>query len=358
MENIIPVICVNLLTFWLFYFNVPYSTGNELQEVSRNGVYRVIFCACSAVGFWLYKGIERLNNFIVFKLHLREAGSLHVLINVILYTVALGALTIGYDEVVSTAVGDIEGAELQLDLGDSYSKFSNLILWWAIINNFEEVTSVGTFFTALKSSLLGILGFVLFTLVFFSFIYGLLHQKVKQLNIVSRFFSNTAVSRLIGTDQTPERICEIPKAALASFVDFVEDWGTLRNFKNLGALFGFCALIVAYSVVRAVGGETADFKGLLVDLLDESGIITVVGSFVISFVCAKLVTLVGRFASKVLPTPIREKLSALSRRGNQVVETVRDKRDAWSAKFDRLFTMTGGPNRRRHSVGIPELHFE
>lgn len=330
---------VTWLSFFLFFFNVPYWTGNEMGEVARNGVYRLFYTFCSNIGWVVYKAIERVSNAVDKVLRIRPGSVAHTVINLLFYIGAVYVFSQGYDFLMSSVIGG-EVSELKIADESSYSKLSDLLLYWQILNNFTEVHSVGTFFLALKDSFFGIVTFICGTIVFFSAMYGLLVQKTQELCLVEKLSHSGIIKELLEYEEETPSLRTLPKQIVASVVKFFNKLSVLRNFKFFGVQIAFCVILLAYSLVKTILGEQADFQELALDFLDESDIINVLVSFAISFIGAKVAVVMGRLVHRFLPRSVQEKLHTVSVHCNTVVSAIRQKRNEWSLKFDAVYQRT------------------
>lgn len=339
MANFVSIYLVAVVTFFAFFFSVPYWTGSEMQDVSKNGVYRWLYYKCSSLGNLMYRGIETVNNKIDRAAKLKPGGTAHTCVNLLFYVVAVFAMNTLYDSLMSSFVSG-EFDELKVDLSSSYSRFQEVMLVWGIMNNFHEVTGVGSFFAALRQSIGGITAFVIGTMIFFSVMYGLLEQKVIELKLAERIRWQSKLE-----DENHDGVADFSVKNLWLSVtgnaqEFLDKIAVLRNFKVVGVVIAFLGVTAVYSLVMAVCGEVADFQGLLLDLLDESDIMNSIGSFVIGFIYAKVVVVLGRAVYRVMPSQVRSAIDSASRKGNDAVAAIKEKRNLWSAKMDSLYQRT------------------
>lgn len=339
MSTILVIFVLSALSFNLFFFNVPYWTGKEMGDVAHNGFYRLAYVLMSTLGWEIYKLVETFNNFIVTVLHMKKGGTLHAIINAAIYAGIVLALTSGYDSVMSVAIG---GEVDNIDLAnlDSYAKYSDLLLLWGILNNFVEVKSIGDFFEAVIESFSAIVFFIVGTIIFFSIMYGMLMHKLKEVHLVQRFAGNTPVVGLLEDEDDSLNIKSLPRKIASSVVNFCDELSILRNFKIRGVQIAFFAVLLGYSVVETMRGEVPDVKAFLLDLLDETGIVSTFGSFVISFVIAKIVALIGRFLYTFVPEPIGIRISDASAVCRAKSEQIKEKRRQWSEKVDAIYAST------------------
>lgn len=339
MGTFLLVLILSVLSFNLFFFNVPYWTGKEMGDVAHNGFYRLAYVLVSTVGWEIYKIIETFNNFIVGKLKIPKGGTIHAVINTVIYAAIVLTATTGYDAVMSIAIGG-EVDEIDLANLDSYSKYSDLLLLWRILNNFVSIKSPGDFFEAVQKSAGGIVFFIVGTIVFFSIMYGLLMHKLKEIHLVQRFAGDTYIGRLLEEQENFTSIKYLPRNIASSFAGFCDELSILRNFKIRGVQFAFLAVLAVYSTVVTLVGDAPSLNAFLLDLLDETGIVTTIGSFIISYIFAKITSIVGRFLYTFVPAPIGERITDVSVACKVKSEKIKEKRRQWSEKMDAIYAST------------------
>ena len=339
IKDMLVVFVVTWLSTMLFYFNLPYGNSCEMSELVQNGVYRWIFQKISGIGYLLYKLIEKITAGITRFCKFEEGGQEHSIINCGAYIGAVWALTSFHEACIQLAVS-YEAAEWKFTQGTLWGYITDLRYYWEIMNNFQEIKSIGDFFGALGDTLFAITMFILFTIIHFAIMYGLLSQKVKELNLVEKLTKSETVLSLL--DYEPEKLSfrNLPKKLLSNFLDFFNSMGILRNFAFAGVQIAFILGLLVYSFLKARKGDLPEVTDLLMSLLDETNIISTIMSFLISFICGKIVAVAGRFVYKFAPEPVRDRLHSVSILCKERVRYVQEKRDAWSARCDSIFQKT------------------
>lgn len=356
MGDFVAIFVISLISFGLFFFNVPYWTGQEMGDLAKNGFYRLAYVILSTIGWTIYKALETINSFVDRLFKIKPGSSVHATINLLLYIVAVFSLCQIYDFTMSSVIGG-EVDELHIADSSSYSRYSDLLLFWGILNNFGDVNSVGSFFVALHDSIWSIVVFIVGTVMFFSIMYGLLMHKLQEIHLIDRYSGDGTLAQMMNYEPEKLSLSCLPKQIVASILDFCNKLSILRNFKIFGVQIAFIVILAIYSGVKTISGESADFGGLAADLLDESGIVSTIGSFVISFVLGKLVVVVGRAASVFVPQAIRDPVRRVSVACNQKVETIKEKRREWSARCDSVYARTLSRFETRF-VRVQEMHLD
>lgn len=356
MGDVLAVFLVSLISFGMFFFNVPYWTGQEMGDLAKNGFYRLGYVILSTTGWSIYKALETINKSVDRLFKIKEGGTVHAIINLLLYIVAVYGLCQLYDFTMSSVIGgDVD--ELHIADSSAYSRYSDLLLFWGILNNFGEVNSIGSFVTALRESIWSIVVFVVGTVMFFSVMYGLLMHKLQEIHLIERYGGSSPLVKMLKYEPEKRTLSSLPKQIIASILDFCNKLSILRNFKIFGVQIAFIAILAVYSIAKTVSGESADFGGLAADLLDESGIVSTIGSFIISFILGKLVVLVGRVVGMFMPQIIQEPLHRVSSSCNQKVEVIKEKRREWSVRCDSVYARTLSRFETRF-VRVQEMHLD
>lgn len=348
-SEIIIFAILTYLTLCFFYFNIPYNTGLEMREVVGNGIYRALYTFISYIGWYIYWLIEKINKFIDKIFRIKEGGTLHILINAILYTIIVYLSSKIYDYLSYTIV-EVGEANINLGSSDSYSMLSNAILLIKIIENFSTTESTLGFFEALQYSIESFIILVGYTIFHFSIIYGLLSQKMKQINIIEKLIHADENNNFDRSYINRFSLRNLFHRVTDTVLEFINNIAFLRNFNNVRVQFILCIIGVLYGMKEVSLGKSPDLLGFFLQFLDASGVITILGSFVVSFILTKLVALALLLLLDILPAAIKQFVNLLSDRGNAFVENCDRRRTAWAQQNDSIFQMTDNQGVRRMNL--------
>lgn len=302
-------------------------TGKELMDACYNGWYKRLYYSMTGVGRALYIAIEKITS-VIFPTH----GCLFLVANLACYAKIVTLLCTGYDSVLSSVIGG-EVEEWHLADGSSFSRLSDLLLFKHIFDNLLEVDSVESiFFTGLEC-LFACVVFVVMSIAFFAMMYGLLEFKLHEFNIVELMFGRS----LLDWEPEYKSILELPKALLSGIVDFINQFSLLRNLKHLPASVVVIAYFIVSSYRLAKTGATPDWNTFMLDLLDETNIINVLGSFGISYFALRTTEAAASAVVHTLPEETQRKIHEKSEHYKKVVAEIRKQREEYARTEDHSY---------------------
>ena len=347
-DDFFVALLLNLLSFYIFYFNVPCWTGSELQDLSSNGIYRACFCFCSSVGYGMHKLLESAQSKLFSLLNRSSKSPLYNVVNFLLYTIMLHMLMTWYEFSMGIVIGG-EVAEIKFDISSTHSRYSDFILYLGVFEHFMALHAERGFIFALQESVFRSVVFVICTVFHFSVLYGFLSPVMESLNLVEKFCKNKYILGLLGDAYDPVNVIGLARSILANTVEFCNELAILQNFRKLSVQIASAALIVVHSVMMSSSGDSPSISSFILDTMGEMGIISTVFNFVLNVVVLKLVFIVCSLVYSVLPENIQESLDSLSKKGNSYVEVIKDRRGYHTYRVKREYA-------ERHEV--KELHLE
>lgn len=307
-----------------------------MLDVTKNGIYRFVYIVASNIGFWLYQAIESITNQIIKALKWKPAGLKHGVINLFLYIGSIFCLTYLYEYTMSYILG-AGNTNFQFTETDSYSRLCNIFILLKVFQKFGPVDSIATFFTILWNTLESISFYIIGTILHFSVLYGLLAQKLLELHPI-QLTGSKSLCALLDYGAEDSTSTNVLKQLLAAVLGFIDQVSLFINFKVLSVLLAFFLIFAGYSGVQVWRGDEANWKDLLFEIIDQTGIITILGSFLISFLVAKVVELVCLLINNLLPNSVQSRLKWLSEKGNQTVANIQEIRKTWARKHDCMYT--------------------
>ena len=338
------------LSYFLFYYSAPYWSSAQIKDVINYGSYQSLFIRLSSIGHWLYKGVETLNNWADEKLKLMPGGTVHGAINAVVYTGIIWIATYVYN--------GVRGMVLQ-GSGSYTLSFSE---WSQVTNAATFLESVWLrmgeapgFLSGASTAAVSLLLYAGVTVLYSAFIYGLLRYKIKEFNLGTRISEKLHTKKPQESDNDSTKPQEsdgksflsqvrgklIPNLK-ASFVSCLDNLCLLRSFHIIGSLILFCGMIFLYSLVMMFLNRESEVSGILAGILEASGVVDVVLSFLIAFVWGKILSLLGITVYIVAPTPVKAAIDRADRKGKQFVEKTERIRKTWAEDNDGLFKRTEG----------------
>lgn len=284
--EIIAVFLATSLSFFLFYFSVPYWTGNDMAELSSSGIWRAFYRFLSKIGYLIHRLCETVYGILPIPNAMRR-GAIGACTNMLFYVIVLHLLIGGYSSVTNALFPEgieelANGGSRVWDVLCSGVVFLRLVGKLAPGNNIFAVLIIIVVSAAL---------YTVINTLFFSILFGLLHEKVDPLG----------------------------KEGLLGKLTIV------RNLRTQGTIPLTLLAIAAYSVVASVFGfHTTSLWEVFLQVLDEIELIPIVMSFLITNAVCRGVCIGAGVAVRHMPASIQGAVKELSDRGNK-----------WCTKEDR-----------------------
>lgn len=147
----------------------------------HNGAYRALYVFCSKTGYWAYQLIERLSAGICSLLGKKgKSGRYSLMVYTLLTLCLLADSIIGLQQFYQYLFQDMFAVGDGVSVSNEHSLlsvFSDLFIFFKLTAGYLDGTFLG-FFRAIGKALLTCMAYFGGTIVFFSFMYGLLRQKV------------------------------------------------------------------------------------------------------------------------------------------------------------------------------------
>lgn len=344
LGNFLKTFVVTAAMFFLFFYSTPYWTGAEMEDLMHNGLYRAFYVFCSKTGFWAYQLIERLADGICSLLDRKGKSGryqliVYALLSLCLLTGAIAGLNRFYDYLFQSmfAVGDGITVSNEHSL---LNRFSDLLIFFKLTAGYFDGTFLG-FFRALGKALLMCMAYFWGTVVFFSFLYGLLSQKV--VPFFEKSDSQTDSAQSNGSSSLLKQCADGVKGA-------VEKLCYLRYF-DLDVLPGTLPpsllLVAIYALIQTWMGRESETGVLFMEIVDSTGVIDLVINFIIQFIMGKLLYYICIPVYRALPAGIQSGLRDLSDRGERWVRREKERREQWAQENDVLQHLNDWATRER-----------
>ncbi len=341
--TVISLFIINLVTYGILFFGIPYWTGKEMADLSKNGIYVFLFKTCSWIGGGLYFVIEwaalficsSIENFFDFK-WLRKA--LLFPINIILYILIIHLFNFLYSEILLSLLPvNFDGFALRPDT--SYLWVSDtLIIFNILISQFSGISNIVQVLSLIGCSI-GILFFYLvITVIYFSALYGLLRSKLKELHLLTKH-SNSVSSFLdkeIKFDGWKSAFWKL----LQGSAEFIEKFAVPKPYMNRAGFISLLIVLFVYSCIGAFRGDTPDFLALTVDIVDEMNVVNTIVSFIISYLLAKATVAGCSVAYQHLPKEAQNMVNQAERFCQDLTKKMEDKRTQWDKPIEQMYSFT------------------
>lgn len=277
--EIIAVFLATSLSFFLFYFSVPYWTGNGMAELSPSGIWRAFYRFLSKIGYLIHRLCETVYGILPIPNAMRR-GAIGACTNMLFYVIVLYLLIGGYSTVTNALFP--EGVE---ELANGGSRVWDILCSGVVfLRLIGELAPGNNIFAVLIIIVVSVALYTVINTLFFSILFGLLHEKVDPLGAKGILGKLTIVRDL----RTPHAI---PLTLLA---------------------------IGVYSVIASVFRfHTTTLWEVFLRVLDEIELIPIVMSFLITNAVCRGVCAGAGAVVKLTPAPIQRVVRELSEQGNK-----------------------------------------
>ena len=298
LADFLKTFLVTAVMFFLFFYSAPYWTGAEMENLMRNGVYRAFYVLCSKLGYWAYQLIELVSAKICSRIEekRRRAGP-SLLIYTLLSLCLLAGSIMGLNQLYEHLFKEMFAVGGGITVSNEHT----------FLSRFSDLLTFLGFFRAVGRALLMCAAYLLGTMVFFSFLYGLLRQKVVPL----KGGGSDADAPLSGGAKPLLEQC------VDSVKDAVGNICYLRYFKVPGTLPPFLLIVAAYSLIQTWLGRNAEAGALLMDIVESTGVIDLVINFIIELILGKLLYCICIPIYRALPQGMLRPLRQLGPAGKE-----------------------------------------
>ena len=347
------------LSYFLFYYSAPYWSSAQIKDLINHGLYQGLFILLSTVGDWLYKLVElpgKSVDELLEKFILNDAIRKAVLgaVNAIVYTGIIWSATYVYDGVSGLI---LQGGGSYTMSFSEWSRVTNAATFWEAMR-LQMAETPGL--SGVADAAVSLLQYVGLTILYSAFMYGLLRYKIKEFGFGTwlseklgiRSDDGSAKPQGSGRESFLSQVCgKLIPDLKASIVSCLDNLCLLRSFRVIGSLILFCGVIFLYSLVMMFLNREPEVDGILAGILEASGVVDVVLSFLIAFVWGKIISLLGITVYIVAPEPAKNLIDTVDEKGKEIVTKIENGRKAWVEANDDLFKRTEGEGL--HLMGLP-----
>lgn len=338
----------------LLAFYASYKDSSDMQDLADNGVWRLTYRVASTLGFLLYKVERMLWKFGMFLLEIpikfalskntNEVSEAFISIRrnskVYQAVAMLWSAFLSYQalQIILSVYDMFLGFLFQVDGVDTIAKFmvdnSSYQLFnsiTALFNIIASITGIVSFFVIIVKILI----FIGFHILFFSVLFGFLEHRVRVYDLSEPF-------KQLKMKSLPEN-----SGTAVKFVAMIKNWWyetTADNpvllpmtyrIGNVGIGFG-CYLL---GILISFGSNILDsnWGDIVFGLLDAVDLVNIIMSFIIAWVMAKGIAMIGREAGKYLPEDVQNKLHEFAEKCKEFEHKIKTSRDAWARMKDDEF---------------------
>lgn len=349
--NSIVYFAALVLSFFLFYFNVPYWTGRDMADLSDSGIWRASFRFLSFLGYGIHKVYAFLANRVMawFALKIfrgRENnffwGFLGFL-DILLSGGLLYLLTAGYtgfiDSFFPAGIDALAGGSDGSILG----WLSEAVAFIRVMTSFSVPNSGWNFGLVISCAitiLVALLLYVVINTVFFSILFGFLRERLEEVPLLDRLMAKikplpSAEQNFLTPDENASPLVKNGLKLLRQLADAVRDF-----FNKMTIMIGLydpitlvlvLLAVLAFSfVMTALGKDDLSPLDVVLRVLDSIGVVQIIASFIVTYLVGKAGEKASRAVIKLLPEGMQNAIHAASAKGNAWADAEDAKRHIWS----------------------------
>lgn len=354
MDSVLAILGIFLcstISFFVLFFTTPYTTGIQLREISKNGIYQWIYMILSGLGNILYMLLECSTNLISSVLKKERNSCSVILINSLLYVGAIFLITQSYAWIISNIINP-DVSSLTIGGKSSYDRLSDSLI---VFQLFRAYASANSILDALKITVTICLLYYCVTVVFFSIMYGLMSQKIYEFQFISKYCTEEQRGYLLDFEANSLDIRQLPHSLLTEACNFVDSISSIKNFQIPGSKGVFLVLILLFSTVQYVLNQIGLIEfditvhGLIFELVESAGILNILLSFLVTCIFTKCLCLFNYFIYKISPPNVQETITTLSHRAAEAAAQIKEKRNNWSDDHDAVWLETDGQASRKEN---------
>lgn len=341
--TVISLFIINLISYGILFFGVPYWTGKEMADLSKNGIYVFFFKTCSWIGGSLYFIIEWTALFIcnsiekIFNAKWLKKVLLFP-INIILYILILHFFSFLYNEILLSLMPiNFDGFALRPDT--SYLWLSDtLIILNILISQFSSIGNIAQVLPLIGRSIGILFSYLVITVIYFSALYGLLRSKLEELHLLSRH--SDSLSNFLDEKIKFDNWKSVFRKLLQGGAEFIEKFAVPKPYMNHIGFLSLLIVLFVYSYIGASRGDTPDFLALIVDIADEMNVVNIIVSFVISYLLAKATVAGCSVAYQHLPKEAQNMVNQAEQFCQGLTKKMEDKRTQWDKPIEEMYSFT------------------
>lgn len=340
-----------MISFFLFYFNVPYWTGRDMADMSKSGIWRAFFRFLSFLGYGLHKiygtiigSVMQWVGLKVFKGREQEHNLPMAIIQLIYVLASVGTLfliTSFYNSFIdsffpSNISSLADGGE---GLLGRISQFLVFIRVAISLKPASEAWSVGTVVASIITTLIALVLYVIINTLYFAILYGFLREMLIEIDMSDRipFLRIGSASPDYESDGGGFR--NLGAKLLDALRNFCNKMTIMWCFQNPLTVVLFAVLALLFSIVMVkLGKNDLTFVGVFKEVLDSIGVVQIVISFFITYLVGKCTEKTASAVVQHLPEGVQKVIHSASAKGNEWADLQDMKRHAWAQSNSEVYT--------------------
>ena len=332
------------ISFFLFFFNVPYWTGRDMADMSKSGIWRAFFRFLSFLGYGLHRLYMHFAGWVLdFPLRFRKRGEFQEgerfwpgvagFVDALCSAGTLYLLITAYNNLMNSLFPAGVSSLAKGSDGSLLRNLSEAVVFLRVVSDFNPGSGFGGVVAAVVVTLIAVVLYIIINTLFFSILFGFLREMLRE-----EPFLEIAKERLNIPPAPPAEPTE-EESPLQSLLRQLK--GATEKFFNKTTLHHFAyepvALVLvllamlAFSVVMTrLGKNDLGPLDVVKRVLDSIGVVQIIASFLVTYLAGKLTEKTAKSVVKVLPQGMQRAIHAASAKGNAWADAEDAKRHIWS----------------------------
>lgn len=333
------------VSFFLFFFNVPYWTGRDMADMSKSGIWRAFFRFLSFLGYGLHRLYLHIAGWILdIPLNLfwrnrrvREDSPFFQgvvgFVDLLCSAATLFLMITVYNGFMDSMFPADIGALAEGTDGSLLGTLSEAVVFLRVVSGVKSGSGAGSAVAAVMVTLVALVSYVIINTLFFSILFGFLREHLEE-----RPFLTLAKEKLNIPSAPPTEPDEEPSPAQRLLRQLKEATEGFFNKTTVHygvyepvALVLFLLALLIYSVVMTrLGKNDMGPWDVVKQVLDSIGVVQIVASFLVTYLAGKLSEKAAKSVVKVLPQGVQNAIHAASAKGNAWADAEDAKRHIWA----------------------------
>lgn len=362
------------VSFFLFFFNVPYWTGRDMADMSKSGIWRAFFRFLSFLGYGLHRLYLHIAGWILdipLNLFWRDreiredspffrgiVGFVDLLCSAATLFLLITFYNGFMDSMFPADIGALAG-------GSDGSLLGNLqetVLFLRVVSELKGVgKGVGPTVAAVVVTLVAVVLFVVINTLFFSILFGFLREHLEERPFLTLAKEKLNISSAPPTEPDGEQpptqrlLRQLRKATAEFFNKTTVHYGVYEPV----ALVLFLLSLLIYSVVMTrLGKNDMGPWDVVKQVLDSIGVVQIVSSFLVTYLAGKVSEKAAKSVVKVLPQGVQNVIHAASAKGNAWADKEDAKRHLWSQEHKKYQKASTPPEPSTPETEAHHVHWK
>lgn len=331
------------VSFFLFFFNVPYWTGQDMADMSKSGIWRAPFRFLSRIGFGLFKlyriAVKKIFDACFSRFRGNKDGRKSVwqgikgLMDVLCSAGVLFLIISGYSGLMDGLFPAGVDTLAEGNDGSFLGKLSNAVVFLRVTAAFKAEGTGGTILAAAAHTVIAAIQYVVINTLFYSILFGFLQELLEKRPFWDMAKKSLNIRSEAGREGEAISPQSLPGQLKEAAMDFFNKTTIHTSMDNSISLGLFLIVLLAFSFVMTwLGKNDLGPLDVVRQVLEAIGVVQIVASFLVTYLVGKLGEQAAKAAVRGLPQGMRDAIHDASERGNKWVKAEDARRHDWAQK--------------------------